>query len=179
MDYLALTDSVKGKVMEIMAIINNPEIAPDVRQLYHETLFRAVGDAIYVKVYDMNAFDMEIPHTKGAGIDNRYYGMAKTASDSVSTGSLGLDEQTQNFLASMSSMAQDHAFTNASQSGKHPTVTRSLTGRENCKWCDSLAGKYTDPSPDVFRRHSNCDCKITTAGYKSRNGLLDNYKGKK
>lgn len=176
MDYLTLTDSLQNKVMEIVNIINNPEIMPEVRQLYHETLFREVGSAIYTKVYDMNAFDMEIPYTKGVGIDNRYYGMAKMASDSISTGNLGLDQQIQNYSASMASTAQGEAFTNASQSGKHPTVTRELTGRENCKWCDGLAGTYTDPGPDVFKRHASCDCRIITKGYKSRNGLLKNYK---
>lgn len=76
------------KVMEGIKILNNPEIAPDTRQLNQEIFLREVAKAIYDKTYEMNAFDMQIPHTKGEGIDDRYYGMAKVASNSVSTGAV-------------------------------------------------------------------------------------------
>lgn len=85
-DYGKLARSLKPKVMSAIALLNNPEIAPDTRQLNQEIFLRQVATAIYEKTYEMNAFDMEIPHTKGAGIDDRYYGMAKVASNSVSTG---------------------------------------------------------------------------------------------
>lgn len=85
-DYGALARSLGPKVLSAIALLNNPEIAPDTRQLNQEILLREVAKAIYEKVYEMNAFDMDIEHTKGAGIDDRYYGMAKVASNSVSTG---------------------------------------------------------------------------------------------
>lgn len=85
-DYGKLARELSPKVLAGVALINNPEIAPDTRQLNQEIFLREVGKAIYDKTYDMNAFDMQIPHTKGAGIDDRYYGMAKVASNSVSTG---------------------------------------------------------------------------------------------
>lgn len=74
------------KVLEGMRLINNPEIEPETRQLNQEIFLREVAQAIYNKTYEMNAFDMDIAHTKGSGIDDRYYGMAKVASNSVSTG---------------------------------------------------------------------------------------------
>lgn len=86
-DYGKLANSLAPKVLAGVAIINNPEIQPETRQRNQEIFLREVANAIYSKVYDMNAFDMEIPHTKGDGIDDRYYGMAKVASNSVSTGS--------------------------------------------------------------------------------------------
>jgi hypothetical protein len=175
MNYAGLNESIVNKVLAAVALINNPEIDPEVRQLNQEILFREVGAAVYAKVYDMNAYDMEIQHTKGPGIDDRYYGLAKVASGSVSTGAgVGLPDLVRNYLDSTAAKAQHDAMSNAKQSGKHPTVTRTLVG-ETCAWCTSLAGTYTNPSREVFARHRGCDCLIETSGFKSRNGLLQNY----
>lgn len=174
MDYSQLNESIIKKVLAAVALINNPEIDPEIRQLNQEILFREVGSAVYAKVYDMNAFDYEIEHTKGVGIDDRYYGLAKVASASVSAGALGLDDLVRNYLDNMAAKAQEDATKNAKQSGKYPTVTRTVNG-ETCDWCNKMAGKYTNPAAEVFRRHRGCDCSIVTEGYRSRNGLLDNY----
>lgn len=174
MDYSQLTPTILPQVLAAVKLINNPEVDPETRQLNQEILFREVGQAVYAKIYDMNAWDMGISHTIGAGIDGRYYGLAKVVSASVSNGNIGLDEYVGNYIDNMIALAQNHAFTNAGQSGQHPTVTREVVG-ETCKWCDGLAGTYTDPTPEVFQRHSSCDCSIKTEGYKSRNGLLNNY----
>lgn len=175
MDYSQLTPTILPQVMEAVRLINNPEIDPGIRQLNQEILFREVGQAVYAKVYDMNAFDFDIGHTTGAGLDSRYYGLAKVASGSVSNGSVGLDAAVASYINNVIALAQHHALTNARQSGKHPTVTRTTTGAKTCQWCRNLAGTYTDPGPDVFRRHASCDCRIITEGYRSRNGLLGNY----
>lgn len=174
MDYAKLNRTILAKVMRALALINNPEIDPEIRQLNQEILFREVGTAVYAKVYDMNAYDFEIEHTKGIGIDDRYYGLAKVSAASVSTGALGLQEYVKNYLDHVASKAQQDAMVNARQSGKFPTVTRTTNG-DTCKWCRSLAGTYTNPSSEVFRRHGGCDCNIKTEGYRSRNGLLSNY----
>ena len=174
MDYSKLNDTIVAKVLRALALINNPEIDPEIRQLNQEILFREVGSAVYSKVYDMNAFDFEIEHTRGPGIDDRYYGLAKVASASVATGTLGLDETVRTYLNGMAAKAQQDAVTNARQSGKYTQVVRETRG-ETCKWCQNLAGSYTTPGPEVYRRHRECDCTIVTKGYRSRNGLLDNY----
>lgn len=174
MDYSKFTGTILSKVLAAMAVINNPEITPDVRQRNQEILFREVGAAVYAKIYDMNAFDFEIEHTVGNGIDDRFYGMAKVASAAVSTGALGLDEYVKNFIDNTIGMAQRDAVTNARESGKHPTITRIENG-DACKWCRSMAGTYTNPSADVFKRHGGCTGQIITRGYRSRNGLLNNY----
>jgi len=174
MDYAKLNDSIINKVLAAVALINNPEIDPEIRQLNQEILFREVGTAVYTKVYDMNAFDYEIEHTRGPGIDDRYYGLAKVAAGSVSTGALGLDDYVRNYLDTMAAKAQQDALVNAKQSGKYPTVTRKMNG-ETCEWCESLAGTYTKPDSEVFKRHRGCDCSIITEGYRTRNGLLQNY----
>lgn len=87
-DYGKLARELYPKVAAAVALLNNPEIAPDTRQLNQEIFLREVAKAIYDKTYEMNAFDMQIEHTKGDGIDDRYYGMAKVASNSVSTGAV-------------------------------------------------------------------------------------------
>lgn len=87
-DYGKLANSLTPKVLEGIKLLNNPEIAPDTRQLNEEIFLREVAKAVYEKTYEMNAFDMDIAHTKGDGIDDRYYGMAKVASNSVSTGGM-------------------------------------------------------------------------------------------
>lgn len=174
MDYAKLNRTILDKVMAALKLINNPEISPEIRQLNQEILFREVGAAVYAKVYDMNAFDFEIEHTTGPGVDDRYYGLAKVAAASVSAGTLGLREYVKNYLDSSASKAQHDAMRTAKQSGKHPRVIRTTNG-DTCKWCRSLAGEYSNPPSDVFRRHGGCDCNIRTEGYKARNGLLGNY----
>lgn len=176
MNYSELVKELLPQVMATMALINNPEIAPETRQLNQEILFREVGQAIYAKVYDMNAFDMEIPHTTGSGITDSYFGMAKVASGSISTGAVGLEEYVSNYLVNTAAKAQHDAFMNAHQSKKRPTASRRLVGRKNCSWCIGKAAEnVTNPSPEFFHRHGGCDCAIITQGYRSRNGLLDNY----
>lgn len=160
--------------MAALAIINNPEIAPEVRQLNQEILFKEVGAAVYAKVYNMNAFDYEIEHTTGPGIDNRHFGLAKVAAASISAGALGLPLLVRNYLDTMASKAQQDATHNARQSGKRTKVTRKMNG-ETCSWCESLAGTYENPDSEVFKRHRGCDCSIITEGYRTRNGQLNNY----
>lgn len=179
MDYSKFTPTVFDQVMATVALINNPEIAPEVRQLNLEILFREVGTAIYGKVYDMNSFDMGIQHITGPGINDSYYGLAKVVSNSLSNGSVGIEEYVKNFLDNSGSKAQEDSFRLARQSGSHPTVDRQLVGAKNCKWCIGKAGHYIDPDAEVFHRHGGCDCRIITAGYNSRNGLLKNYAPRK
>ena len=88
LDYGKKANELAPKVLEGIKLINNPEIEPETRQRNQEIFLREVSKAIYEKTYEMNAFDMEIPHTTGPGIDDRYYGMAKVASNSVSTGAV-------------------------------------------------------------------------------------------
>lgn len=174
MDYHLLNETIIEKLLRAVALINNPEIDPEIRQRNQEILLREVGTAIYEKIYDMNAFDFEIEHTRGPGMDDRYYGMAKVAAASVATGVLGLDQSLRTYLDLVTAQAQYDAALNASQSGKRTRVIRRVVG-ETCQWCESLAGVYENPDSEVFRRHRKCDCSIITEGYKSRNGLLQNY----
>ena len=86
-----------------------------------------------------------------------------------------MEEYLRNFLMSSAAKAQSDATRNARQAGKRPTVTRTESS-DACKWCQSKTGTFTDPSSDIFHRHGGCEGRITTSGYRSRNGLLNNYK---
>lgn len=175
MNYADLVQNIQPQVLSAMQTINNPEIAPEVRQLNQEILLREVGAAIYSQVYDMNAFDYELPKSTGPGIDNRYYGLAKVASSTVSNGSTGLEEYVNNYLTTMAAKAQHDSFKTAKQSNKHPTVTRTESAKA-CAWCRSKVGTFTNPASDIFERHGGCQGKIVTEGFNTRNGTLDNYK---
>jgi hypothetical protein len=78
----------------------------------------------------------------------------------------------------MASKAQQDASRNASQSGRRVRVKRSMNS-ETCEWCEKLAktydGRFEDVPAEIWMRHRGCDCSIVTEGYKTRNGLLDNY----
>lgn len=86
-----------------------------------------------------------------------------------------MEEYLRNFLMSSAAKAQNDATRTARQSGKRPTVTRTESS-DACKWCQSKTGTFTDPSGDIFHRHGGCNGRIVTSGYRSRNGLLSNYK---
>lgn len=174
MDFTLLPRTILPQVLEAVALINNPEVDPETRRFNMEILFKEVGQAVYAKVYDMNAWDMGVPNTTGPGIDSRYYGMAKVASASVSNGAVGMDMYVADYLNGMVGLAQQHAFTNAKQSGQHPTLTWTPDAHA-CKWCQDKAGTYTDPTPEDFAHHSGCGCARVTEGFKSRNGQLKNY----
>lgn len=46
--------------------------------------------------------------------------------------------------------------------GIQAKIVRTMTGRENCKWCEGLAGEYEYPGvpQEVFHRHDDCDCVV-------------------
>jgi len=86
-----------------------------------------------------------------------------------------MEEYVLNFLLWSAAKAQKDALTAAQQSGKAPYMVRTESS-DACKWCRSKAGRHENPSSDMFHRHGGCKAKIETFGYKSRNGLLNNYK---
>lgn len=89
-----------------------------------------------------------------------------------------IDRLMGSYYNSLQGSAQEEAFRNAQSMQKHPTLTRSVNGVGDCKWCVSKSGTYTNPKGDDFRRHAKCDCKFEVSGYRSRNGELRNYSKK-
>lgn len=87
----------------------------------------------------------------------------------------GITELLVAYLMQSATKAQQDSFKNAKQSRKFPVAIRTESG-DACKWCRGKAGRHENPDPDVFHRHGGCEGKIVTEGFKSRNGLLSNYK---
>lgn len=179
MNYSDFLSTISKDMKEAVALINNPEVVPEIRRRNFEILFKEIGDDIYFMIYDMNAFDFEIQGTIGAGQNNAYYNLAKVVSDGISTSNKTLIWDTvDNWMNNVVGKAQHDAFVTARSLGKYPIVTRSLRGSKSgpCEWCKAHVGTFIDPSPEVFGRHSDCHCVIKTEGYNSRNGTLNNYK---
>lgn len=172
MNYGELATTIDKDLIEAIQLILNVEIEPEVRQRNLEILFREAGSKIYDVIYAMNAWDMEIEYTVGLGIDNLYYGLAKTLSDSVSVG--GVPKAYDAFelwLQDTINKAQYDAFKTAAESGKYRVVTR-WEPSDACSWCRMHVGTFIEPDSEVFRRHDSCRGSIRTEGWKSHNGLL-------
>lgn len=183
MNYSDFLDTISEDMKEAVALINNPEIAPEIRRRNFEILFKEIGDDIYFMVYDMNAFDFEIQGTIGKGQSNAYYNLAKVASDGVTTSNRTIIWDTiDNWMNNVVGKAQYDAAATAISLGKYVVVKRSLRGSKSgpCEWCKSKVGthiaEYGQLDPSVFGRHSDCHCAIETEGFNSRNGTLNNYK---
>jgi hypothetical protein len=87
-----------------------------------------------------------------------------------------MQEYIANFLMWSAAKAQKDAMTTARQSGKRPTMTRKESS-DACKWCRGKAKTYEGDIPaDAYHRHGGCEGEIITEGFRSRNGLLKNYK---
>ena len=172
MNYGSLATTVDKDFLEAIRLILNAEVEPEVRRLNLEILFRESGSKIYDVIYAMNAWDFEIEYTTGLGIDDLYYGLAKTLSDSVSLGgNTKAMEAFELWLADTIHKAQYDAFRNAAESGKYRVATR-WEPADACSWCRMHVGTFIEPDSEVFRQHDNCRGRITTEGWRSHNGTL-------
>lgn len=172
MNYGSLASTIDKDLSEAVRLILNAEVEPEVRQRNLEILFKESGDKIYEVIYAMNAYDMEIEYTLGVGIDDLYYGLAKTLSDSVSVGGQPKAEEAfELWLQDTIHKAQYDAFTTAAESGKYRVVTRWEPANA-CPWCRAHVGTFIEPDSEVFRQHDNCRGSIRTEGWRSHNGVL-------
>lgn len=177
MDFYSLIERLRPDLNRLVKILNDESISPELRKQTIAAAFDRVGQAVYGKSYHMTAWDMEIMETIGKGVDPAVaLGLARNLSDGIATGDVkeGLD-QAKNYVHSSNAAAMADATKTAGQLGKYRVVTRSLRA-ETCGWCREMAGKYINPSNEVFRRHTRCDCLIKVQGFKSRNGELKNYR---
>lgn len=172
MNYGSLSTTIDKKLKRAIDLIMNQEVDPEIRRFNLEILLREVGDEVYNVIYQMNAYDFEIAYTTGVGQGDRYYGMAKNLSDSISLGGKdAVDEQLNLWLQDVIHKAQYDSFEVAAQSGKYRVVTRTER-YDCCPWCRSHVGTFVEPTREVFRQHDNCRGTIRTEGWKSHNGTL-------
>ena len=177
MDFYQLITRLQPKINRLMSILADPAVAPALRKAALTNALQTIGSAVYGKTYSMTAWDFEIAETIGRGMNPQLAtGMAKQVSDAVATGDFKLAlEQSRNYVFTANGSALYEATQTAGDLGKYRVVTRSLRN-ETCAWCRARVGTYRNPSDDVFRRHTHCDCLITVQGYRSRNGEVKNYR---
>lgn len=178
MDFQILVREIEPKLKRLARILNDPSVNPTLRRAAHRSALETIGQLVYDKAYNMTAWDYEIAETLGRIFDREIAaGLAMKLSNSIATGdSLPIEEQLPTFLSVATGAAQFDATDTAGTLGKYRRVTRRLRGKGDCDWCRSMAGVYTNPGPEVFRRHNKCDCHIEAEGFKSRNGEVQNYR---
>lgn len=178
MDFQILIRTIEPKLKRLAKILNDPSVSPNLRRAAHRSALDSIGQLVYGKAYNMTAWDYEIAETLGKIFDrNIAAGLARNISDSIATGDMmSIDERIPTFLSTATGAAQFDATETAGSLGKYRRVTRRLRGKGDCDWCRAMAGVYTNPGPDVFRRHNNCDCFIEAEGFRSRNGEVKNYR---
>lgn len=179
MNYSELGLTIKDLLEKAIKTVNSKNVDPDLRRLNLTVLLGEVGNAIYNKIFDMNAWDLDVLGAIGDGIPEQMYGgLAKIISDSVVIGGEALvASQIDAFIKTTIALAQKDATKIAADSNKRPQLKRELHG-DTCQWCRRLStgGRWIDePSSEYFARHRDCDCRIFTRGYHSRNGELKNY----
>lgn len=177
MDFYSVIDRLMPQIKRLITVLNDPAIDPTLRKAALTAGFQQIGQSVYGKAYNMTAWDLEIAETLGRGWKVEIaQGLARNISTGIATGDgqLALD-QAKNYVQQSASTAMFEASETGKQLGKYRTVTRSIR-RETCRWCLDRAGTYTNPTAEIFRRHTHCDCLIKVEGYRSRNGLLQNYR---
>lgn len=139
-------------------------------------VFNLVGSDFYLQMFDANSELFDSTAIKSTDFYDMVEQVERLSRKLVQNYNLDREVDTivKDFFDSALGKAQDGAFRNAISLDKHPTLTRTIVG-ETCSWCVALAGVHTDPTPDMFRRHADCDCLFVTSGYASRNGILTNY----
>lgn len=184
MDFSIVTKDILANLLIAENKILKMNLSPKDKRLYILRLFKEVGSSFYLKMFNDNSFIFDSTAIATLGNPTIEIDARVAAVDVVRQYALerNTDVATQSFLNTQIAKAQQEAFNNAVSLEKHPTVTRKLTGRDNCDFCRSLAGThyYTEGSDYLFRRCcTNCDCIIKVAGFNSRNGIVNNYMKKK
>ena len=181
MDLSAITQDMGKELTSSVNYILGLNISPQTKRELLQDLFLAVGEPFYYKMFadSSELFASTIKTLGPTGIADQTSRLATKVVRNYAL-SRPVASLANDFFESLLGEAESEAFWNAKSLGKAPTLTRKLSGRENCKWCASRAGTFTNPSSDDFRRHRDCDCIFITKGFNSRNGVLKNYnKGKK
>lgn len=180
MDFYLAVERLRPQLSRLVNIINDEMIAPDLRKKALAAALTQISQSIYGSAYRMSAFDMDILETIGIGPDTQQaLGLARNISDSIAFGDSGTaNDQLAIFAVNTAGIAQAHAAVTAGQLGQYRTLQIRLRGKGDCDWCRAKArrGVITNPTPEDFHRHTNCNCFYDVQGFKSRNGELKNYR---
>ena len=179
MDFSGVVEDTTNGVFNIIQDVLRMNIAPDVKIQQIQAVLTQVGERFGQKMFEdvSRLFDSSaIKSTIAYSENDQVYTLAQKI---VRDSAFELDDKpiVKEYHDVLLGRAQYDAFENARSLDKHPTLTRRLRG-ETCEWCRVRTGTFTDPDPELFARHDNCDCLFIVSGYNSRNGVLKNYKKK-
>lgn len=169
-------DTAKSMVKVVNYILGLNISDADKRTRLSRT-FNLVGSDFYTQMFNANSelFDSTAIGTTDYNdmteqIDRLTYEIVRSYNEEGDVKQL-----VASFYDSALGNAQNEAFRDAISLDKHPTLTRTMVG-ETCEWCQEKAGVHVNPEGDLFARHAHCDCLFVVSGYKSRNGILTNYR---
>lgn len=178
MDFSGVTSDTSAQVTSAVDGVLVLDLSPEDKQSRIARIISSVGSHYHTQLYEATSQVFDSSTMKSAGIDDansqadrlalkivRNYALARDTSGALITG----------YYNSLLAQAQSEAFKNAKSMQRHPTLTRTVTGRTTCQWCQSRAGTHVDPTSSDFARHKDDDCILTVSGYNTRNGQLTNY----
>ena len=180
MDLSGVSKDMAEQLTKTVNYILNMNISSQQKRILLERLFQNVGIPFYEKMFADSSELFASTAIKSAGIADLNNQASRLATKMVRNYALsrGIEWLGKDFLDSLLGKAEYEAFQNGRSLGKAPTLTRRLTGKENCKWCAAKAGTYINPFGEDFARHRDCDCVFIVKGFNSRNGVLRNYNKK-
>lgn len=179
MDFHEVTVSVSEQATKIIQRILAMNISTTEKRKQITKALQAIGVKYHQNIFNATSLVYgSTMSTAGIALQTQ---TAQLAVILVRNHALGrnITEYIQTYYDNLTDKAQSESFENAISMQRSPTLTRTIVG-ETCNWCVGLAGVHTNPTNDLFARHSSCDCRIEVSGYNTRNGLLKNYvkKGK-
>jgi hypothetical protein len=180
MEFSPMATDVAEQMSKAVDFILGLDISPADKVNRLVAAFKTVGEPYYAKVFADNSLLFGSEMISSVGFPNVDDQIQRLAEKLVQNYNLGreVNKLVVSFYDSALGQAQKEAFDNAISLQKHPTLTRRVVS-ETCRWCYAMAGTFTNPTSDMFRRHENCDCVFKVSGYNSRNGVLTNYKKKR
>lgn len=179
MDFRGIVEDTTTMVSDLVSDVLSWEVSPDTKIELISQIFGDVGPEFAQKLYaDVSyLFDSQaIRSVIETDYNDQVYALAQKI---VRDNSFALQDKSimKEYFDTILGRAEEEAFRNAQSLEKHPTLTRQVVG-ETCGWCVARQGTWSDPDGSLFARHDNCDCIIKVSGYKTRNGVIRNYKKK-
>lgn len=182
MDFDGITTEATEKTADLVNEILKTDYSPSDKIKLIIATFTSIGETFAKKTFEdiSKIYDSENIQTKtdfGQGSQIR-----QLAQKIVRDSAFGIDAQgmARDFFNNLFARSGEQAYKNAVSLEKHPTITRSMTGRETCDFCRARTGSFHASSfselpAEVFRRHYGCDCVIRISGAGTRSHNLNNY----
>lgn len=180
MDFTGVTIDTADQVSAVIAKILALDISPDDKRTQIAHVVRTVARHYHGQLYGAVSEVLDSAAMTSAGLADPDGQIDRLAQKIVRNDALGRNTSTvlvTEYYNTVLGRLQAEAFANANSMQRHPTLTRTANiGKPDCEWCVEKSGVYTNPKSEDFGRHDRCDCVFEISGYKTRNGLLKNYK---